>query len=166
MRRRAILVALFTISVPAVSHAQAPAAPGAPGAPSTTAAPRQAQAPAAPPADDSSTNEPSGPSIPSGASGAVLTKPKDQGAPPTPAAPVVTPPILKKDDGALFPEQALTEGIADTVTVGVILDIGADGAVRGVKVEAPVGHGFDEAAIAAAKKLEYTPATRNGAPIP
>ena len=154
MRRRAILVALFAISAPVLAHAQAPSQP----------------APAQPPSDrtgepSDEPNPPSGPSIPSGASGAVLVKPKDQGAPPPPAAPVLTPPIVKKDEGALFPEQALKDGITESVTVDVLLDIGADGTVRDAKVQTPVGHGFDEAAIAAAKTLEYAPATRNGTPI-
>ena len=32
-------------------------------------------------------------------------------------------------------------------------------------VETPVGHGFDEAALDAAKTLEFEPAKRNGQPI-
>ena len=66
---------------------------------------------------------------------------------------------MKKDEGATYPAQAITDKVKDPVTVDLILELDATGAVTKVTVEKPVGHGFDEAALEAAKKLEYEPAT-------
>jgi TonB family protein len=82
-----------------------------------------------------------------------------------PAAPVVTPPVKKKDDGAPYPKQALDEGFGDPVDVMLKLSIDVTGAVTRAVVETPAGHGFDEAAVAAAQKLEFEPATRDGKPV-
>ena len=88
---------------------------------------------------------------------------------PAPAAKAVaaevTPPTLKEDFPALFPEQAIREHYFESVTVVLILDIDANGGVRGVTVETARGHGFDEAASTAASKLQFTPAERAGTPI-
>ncbi len=78
---------------------------------------------------------------------------------------VVTPPTLKRDDGAEYPHQAIVDKIKDPVTVGLILEVDATGVVKKVTVEAAAGHGFDEAAVAAAQKLVFEPATKNGRPI-
>jgi TonB family protein len=83
-----------------------------------------------------------------------------------PAAPVVSPPVKKKDDGPIYPKQALDEGFGGEADVTLKITIDTNGAVTGAVVETPVGHGFDEAAIAAAQKLEFEPATRDGKPIP
>ena len=72
---------------------------------------------------------------------------------------------MKKDDGATYPAQALADKVKDPVTVVVKVEIDTSGAVQSATVDNPVGHGFDEAAIAAAKTLEYEPAKRNGTPI-
>ena len=47
----------------------------------------------------------------------------------------------------------------------MLLDIASTGLVTRAVVEKPVGHGFDEAAVAAGEKLEFEPATRGGKPI-
>lgn len=86
-------------------------------------------------------------------------------APPPVAPPTIAPPVVKKDEGASYPPQAITDKVKDPVTVDLILELDATGAVVNVTVDKPVGHGFDEAASEAAKKLEYEPATRNGKPI-
>jgi TonB family protein len=80
-------------------------------------------------------------------------------------APVVTPPVVTKNEGAAYPKQALDEGFHETVEVPLILTIGPTGAVTRAVVEKPVGHGFDEAALAAAQRLELRPATRDGVPV-
>jgi TonB family protein len=85
--------------------------------------------------------------------------------PPAPQQPGVTPPVLKTDPGALYPEQALAEGFQETVDVPLILTIDATGTVTNAVVEKPVGHGFDEAAVAAAQKLLFEPALRDGKPV-
>ena len=97
--------------------------------------------------------------------GAVL-QPKEQPPAPAPAPPaVITSPVVKKDEGATYPAQALADKVKETVTVVVIVEIDVSGMVTKAGVQTPVGHGFDEAAITAAQKLEYEPAKRNGVPI-
>ncbi len=87
-------------------------------------------------------------------------------APPQPAAaPVVTMPVVKQNEGVTYPRAALDAGIHDTVEVSLILTIDATGIVTRAVVEKPVGHGFDEAAVEAAQKLTFEPATRDGKPV-
>ena len=81
------------------------------------------------------------------------------------AAPVIVAPVVKKDDGASYPPQAITDKVKATITVTVIVEVDDAGIVEDAKVQAPMGHGFDEAAIEAALKLEFAPATRNGKPV-
>ncbi|WP_394842496.1 TonB family protein [Pendulispora brunnea] len=118
--------------------------------------------PPPPPQDD-----PRGSAVPRGASGASLTAPADSSAPAPapPPAPVIVPPKLVTDEGAQYPDSALKEGLRDTVTVVLVLEIDPTGGVRNATVETPAGHGFDEAALAAAKKLRFEPAQRNGKPV-
>jgi hypothetical protein len=75
-------------------------------------------------------------------------------------APQVQLPTLKKDPGAVYPRQAVDEGITDTVEVPLTLDIDTTGKVTRAIVDHPVGHGFDEAAVAAATNQEWEPALR------
>jgi TonB family protein len=84
---------------------------------------------------------------------------------PPPKPPVVTLPVVTRNEGAAYPAQALREGIHDQVDVPLLLTIDATGAVTHVEVEKPIGHGFDEAATSAAQRLQFQPATRDGAPV-
>ncbi|HWL84529.1 MAG TPA: TonB family protein, partial [Polyangiaceae bacterium] len=77
----------------------------------------------------------------------------------------MTPPALLKDEGAQYPASALKDRVKETVTVVLVLEIDPQGAVRTATVETPIGHGFDEAAVDAAKKLQFEPAKRNGRPV-
>lgn len=88
-------------------------------------------------------------------------------APSAPAPPpvVLTPPSLKKDDGAQYPEAALKQGIRDTVTVVLVVEIDPQGLVKSASPENPQGGPFEEAAVEAARKLEFEPARRNETPI-
>jgi TonB family protein len=79
--------------------------------------------------------------------------------------PNVTLPVVKKNDGAAYPKQALDDGFRGPGEVALTLTIDASGVVTKAEVEEPAGHGFDEAAVAAAQKLEFEPATRDGKPI-
>ena len=79
--------------------------------------------------------------------------------------PVVTPPHLKTDSGATYPDAALHEHFASTVTVVLILELDPTGIVRNATVQTPQGHGFDEAAVEAAKSLVFEPALRDGKPV-
>jgi TonB family protein len=81
------------------------------------------------------------------------------------AKPVITPPSLKTDSPATYPRQALDAGVRETVTVKLTLTVDAQGRVLDVKPDTPVGHGFDEAAVAAARGLVFVPATKDGKPM-
>jgi len=98
--------------------------------------------------------------------GGSMVQPKEPPPPAAPpATPTVTPPVVLKDEGASYPQQAIVDKVKHPVTVELILDLDATGAVTKVTVEKPVGHGFDEAASEAAKMLRYEPAKRNGQPV-
>jgi TonB family protein len=92
-------------------------------------------------------------------------------APPPPAAeapkaPVITPPVVKTNEGVTYPRKALDEGYREPARVSLTLTVDATGAVTDAVVDEAAGHGFDEAAVAAARKLVFEPATRDGKPVP
>jgi TonB family protein len=86
-------------------------------------------------------------------------------APPPPPPAAITPPTIKSDQGAKYPDQAIKDKVKESVEVILILEIDASGTVKNATVETPMGHGFDEAALEAAKTIEFEPAKRNGQPI-
>jgi TonB family protein len=110
-------------------------------------------------------NDPSGQGVPRGGSGAVVVPPASGSAQPAPPPVTLTPPMLKRDEGAVYPKQALQDGMREHVDVMLVLEIDATGLVKRASVEKSVGHGFDEAALAAAAKLVFDPASRNGKPV-
>jgi TonB family protein len=64
-----------------------------------------------------------------------------------------------------YPPEAEKAGLEATVTLQ--LDIDRQGKVKNAVVIEPAGHGFDESAIEAAKKLEFEPARKaDGTPAP
>jgi TonB family protein len=75
----------------------------------------------------------------------------------------VEPELIEKVPAA-YPKEAAAAGIEGTVIVEIAVD--EKGKVTGVSVPKPVGHGFDEAAAAAARRFRYRPATHDGSPIP
>ncbi len=77
----------------------------------------------------------------------------------------VVVPRLEADPGVSYPRRALDERIYDHVEVVLVLELDKAGKVERASVETPRGHGFDEAALAAARGLEFSPATRAGAPV-
>jgi TonB family protein len=80
---------------------------------------------------------------------------------PAPAAQaVVTPPRLKTASAATYPPEALAQRLEGSVVLLVTID--KTGQVIEVAVASSAGHGFDEAAVEAAKKLVFEPATRGG----
>ncbi len=81
------------------------------------------------------------------------------------AAANVTLPRLRDDSPATYPSAALKDRVGAPVTVTLRLDVDAAGAVTHAEVTEPQGHGFDEAALAAAQKLRFEPASRAGAPV-
>lgn len=72
-------------------------------------------------------------------------------------------PVLETRAEAEYPPAAL-ERRAEA-DVGLELTIDASGVVTSVRVTAPAGSGFDEAASAAATKFRFSPARRAGVPI-
>ena len=101
-------------------------------------------------------------SVPKGGASAVIkpardTEPAQTGKP--------TPPRLKTYVPPDYPPDAKAQGVEGKVVLE--LDIDAAGRVKTANVVDPGGHGFDEAAVAAAKKLAFEPARRaNGQPAP
>jgi TonB family protein len=97
--------------------------------------------------------------------GAVVQPREPEEAPAPPPPPVITPPVVTKDEGAEYPAQAIADKVTEAVEISLVLEVDPTGAVRSATVESPAGHGFDEAAVEAAQKLRFEPATRNGQPI-
>ena len=63
----------------------------------------------------------------------------------------------------VYPEEAQRAGLEGLVVLKVVID--ERGRVGDVAVMRSVGHGFDEAAVAAVRQWKFRPATRNGKPI-
>jgi len=80
-----------------------------------------------------------------------------------PDGPVVTPPRLRQFVEAEYPADALEAGREAAVELSIT--ISADGAVTDVRVVTSAGEAFDAAAVAAARRFVFEPATRDGAPI-
>ncbi|HVR18698.1 MAG TPA: TonB family protein, partial [Polyangiaceae bacterium] len=75
-----------------------------------------------------------------------------------PSAAAITPPELVKFVEAPYPEQARAAGVEGSVVLELTVD--AEGKVTRAIVKEPAGHGFDEAAVAAAEGFEFRPARR------
>jgi TonB family protein len=73
-------------------------------------------------------------------------------------------PALVTFVAAVYPADAEKAGLQGDV--GLELDLGADGKVGAVRVTRSAGHGFDEAATAAAKQFVFTPAELDHKPAP
>ncbi|AGP35719.1 TonB-dependent receptor domain-containing protein [Sorangium cellulosum] len=103
---------------------------------------------------------PEGPtSVPRGEGGAIVTPAAPTAAP----AGRATPPRALNYTPPAYPPEAEKQGLEGSVTLQ--LDIDRDGRVKQAVVVESAGHGFDEAAVAAAQKLEFEPARRaDGAP--
>ncbi len=100
-------------------------------------------------------------SVPRGAGGAVITPPEQ----PTPGgAGVSTLPRPLNYEAPRYPPEAEAAGLEATVTLQ--LDIDKQGRVTKAFVVNPAGHGFDEAAVEAAQKLQFEPARKpDGTPF-
>jgi TonB family protein len=89
---------------------------------------------------------------------------QDAGAAPQPATDAqLVAPMLLAHVTAAYPAQALSERAEGSVGLELLVD--ETGHVLDVHVTSPAGHGFDEAAIAAARRFTFSPATKNGVPI-
>jgi TonB family protein len=72
-------------------------------------------------------------------------------------------PVLQAHVEAVYPAQALVE--RREANVGLELELDETGKVSSARVTSPAGHGFDEAALAAARQLRFQPARLAGVPI-
>jgi TonB family protein len=79
-------------------------------------------------------------------------------------APAVVAPALVEFAEATYPPEAEAARIEGAVEL--LITIGADGTVTDAEVATPAGHGFDEAAVEAARRFRFTPALVNGQAIP
>src|SRR6187551_3437766 len=100
--------------------------------------------------------------VPSGMSGAVV-RPAEP-AKDAPKKPVIVLPELTHFEHAEYPAEAEKAGLQADVLLKLTVD--REGNVTKADVPTPVGNGFDEAAKGAALKFKFTPATRDGVPIP
>jgi TonB family protein len=85
-------------------------------------------------------------------------------APVTEGVPKFTPPTLETRTAAPYPRAALEAGLSGTVVLE--LDVDERGRVQNVTVKTPAGHGFDEAAVAAARTFVFRPAMNDRTPVP
>jgi periplasmic protein TonB len=78
----------------------------------------------------------------------------------------IVSPVLIESSGVkpVYPEEGLRAGLEGLVVLEAIVDergrVGHD-----IKVVRRLGHGFDEAAVAAVRQWRFRPATRDGKPI-
>jgi TonB family protein len=100
-----------------------------------------------------------------GSARAQLDQPLPPPPGPAPAAPKLTrPPAIVKNAEPVYPPEAFAAGLTGDVTLA--LDLDAAGHVAAAVVTKGAGHGFDEAAVEAAKLMEFSPAEVDGKPSP
>jgi len=87
---------------------------------------------------------------------------QDAGASST--SPALTPPKLVKAAQPAYPPAKLESGV--NASVALVLTLDETGKVTDVAVASSAGEDFDQAAIEAARQLEFTPAERDGQPVP
>ncbi len=80
------------------------------------------------------------------------------------AAPSVVRPRLLEDVAPVYPESARRDGL--TGTVQVLLEVTTTGTVASVRLIRSVRTDLDDAALTAARALRFSPATRDGVPMP
>ena len=76
----------------------------------------------------------------------------------------LTPPFLKSHTDPVYPPEAFAKRLAGSVGLELLLN--EAGKVVDVRVTQSAGHGFDEAAVAAAKEYVFEPARLGGVPTP
>ena len=62
-----------------------------------------------------------------------------------------------------YTEQAREAGVEGTVVLDLV--VGADGRARNIAIVSGLGHGLDQAAVAALRACRFTPGERAGAPV-
>ena len=79
-----------------------------------------------------------------------------------PAGQLTRPPAVVEPATPEYPAEARAQGLTGQVTLEI--EISDEGEVTDAAVTTPAGHGFDEAALAAARKLRFSPAEIDGKP--
>src|SRR6478609_1429817 len=79
------------------------------------------------------------------------------------AADVMVPPHVRAQSAPEWPANVAADRDVDVI---VVVTVAADGTVLDAHVDDSVGADYDQAAIAAVKRWQFEPATRNGKPIP
>lgn len=93
----------------------------------------------------------------------LVTARADDPDPPADELPIVAPPSILEYVEAPYPEAALAQGLEGTV--GLLVELDESGNVVNVEVIAPIGHGFDEAAVAAVRAMRFSPARTEAGPV-
>ncbi len=81
-----------------------------------------------------------------------------------PDAGAFVPPKLLERVSADYPTEAAAAGVSGVVVLE--LDLDEYGTVGKVTVSTAAGHGFDEAATAAVRRFRFSPASKDGLPVP
>jgi TonB family protein len=95
--------------------------------------------------------------------GAGAPVPQDKGAPLAESA-VDGRARLTRGVQPTYPAEARAAGFQGSVALELV--VAASGAVESARVVGPVGHGLDEAALAAARQFRFAPATKGGHAVP
>lgn len=90
--------------------------------------------------------------------------PLARGAEPEAAGVLTRAPAVLESVEPTYPEDARLAGATGVVTLEI--EISEVGEVTDAVVTGPAGHGFDEAALEAARRLRFSPAEIDGAPAP
>ncbi len=77
---------------------------------------------------------------------------------------VDVPARLSRGEPPTYPARARADGLEADVLVELVVSRLGD--VESARVAQPVGHGLDEAAVAAARTFRFTPAMKEGRPVP
>ena len=88
-----------------------------------------------------------------------------QAPPPPPPAPTLEPPALKTSSPVRYPAEAIRERHFEETAVVLLLELDAEGLVKSATAEGRPGHGFADEAEAAARRLVFAPARRNGVAV-
>ncbi|MGK4003922.1 TonB-dependent siderophore myxochelin receptor MxcH [Sorangium sp. So ce1036] len=107
---------------------------------------------------DASARDPS-----AGATAPAASSPGGERAPPGAGDARVEPPRLVEGVEPEYPPEARAARREGTVVLKLLID--ASGRVTEAEIATPAGHGFDEAARAAARRFRFMPARRGGTPV-
>jgi periplasmic protein TonB len=110
-----------------------------------------------------------GPAVPIGSSGGSPTGggsaapppgPTKTAAEPVPEYAVTSPPLPQGRCSGKYTDDAKAAGIEGTVVLDLV--IGEDGTVRDIQVTSKLGHGLDQAAVAALRACRFSPGEKDG----